>query len=148
MQYSRYSHGDALGDPHNQAGPGGDANAEISTGGVDLSRSRGQELMPHQQSTPKYDTGRQRGGEVGEATERAVSPGMAADFRLDQVVNEHAHKGNTGVAEVSNFEKDREVEFERANTDTESLNTESSSSLLEDKRYLRTYVCTYVRMCV
>lgn len=78
-----------------------------------------------------------------------VSPRTEAKLRLDRIITEQAEAvagqdSTRGVAGVSSFEQDRELEFE--NAETESSATESSSSLLsEEKRYC-TIVCTLL-MC-
>lgn len=91
-------------------------------------------------STPKGGLDQQL---VGSGTRDAdpVSPKTAAKFRLDQVITEHASK----LADVSSFNQDRELEFENADTDTESSQTEGSTSALEDKRYC---VCSQVNLVV
>ncbi len=93
------------------------------------------------QSTPNVDSTKvQLSGVLGGGDPPPVSPRTAAKLRLDQIITEHAQMSRTEHgdqgAEVSSFEQDRELEFENANTDTESSRTESAASLLENKRFV------------
>ena len=90
----------------------------------------------HMQSTPISTSD-------GESSEMKsdTSSSTAAKLKLDQIVTEHAQKsGKQGVkggenvdGGIGNRDQDRELEFEIM-TDTESSQTGSSISILEDKR--------------
>ncbi len=133
MQYSRHSRENIL------------RNAEMSIDEREEEEEilRKQEVNQDRQIAGMIDQKQPIPNGEGLEQKRGLSglqdPDTAADthLRLEGVVSDRAQAAIDDSKmdnDISRREQDREVEFENASTDTESIRTESSTSILEEQR--------------